>query len=123
LLVLSCGTIEGIQGLLIDLGVCVIEIHFSREIEFTVAKAKRQHCHAYVCVWPVSSKTICLWTTTTVNAGIKEHEGAMSEKKREAVHNGLTSWTQLWRTLNMQAESYSSLIVASVVKAYKWSVV
>ncbi len=60
---LCCGTIEGIQGLLIDLGIYVLDFDFPREIELTVAKAKRQHCHAILCVWPVSSKTICLWTT------------------------------------------------------------
>jgi hypothetical protein len=38
------------QGLSIDLGVYVLDIDFPREIELTVAKAKRQHCHAILCV-------------------------------------------------------------------------
>jgi len=47
---LCCGTIEGIQGLPIDMGVYVLDTDFPREIELTVAKAKRQHCHSILCV-------------------------------------------------------------------------
>ncbi len=47
---LCCGTIEGIQGLLIYLVVYVLYTDFTREMELTVAKAKRQHCHAILCV-------------------------------------------------------------------------
>ncbi len=47
---LCCGTFEGFQSLLMYLVAYVLDIDFPREIELTVAKAKRQHCHAILCV-------------------------------------------------------------------------